>query len=814
MKTDVLTPQAVFYLPQHLVVPLFQRPYVWDEAEQWLPLWQDIARLAEMRIREPYTAATHFLGAVVLQALDGQQGAVPEKNVIDGQQRLTTLQLLIDSSAAVFEGRGLEGLAQQFDDLTHNRAYGGVVEASLKLTHTNQDGAPFREVMDSEPPVEHAELRHAGARIVRAHGFFVARVEEWLGVGENVRERADALAHSISQGLQLVVIDLLAQENSQEIFETLNARGTPLTAADLIKNFVFQRLESEGADTKRAYAEDWPFETKFWEQDVSVGRYTMSRSSQFLGQWLGSRLGEEVSPRQTFIRFKTYVDYESGSKMSDLLLAIKAQAELYRRWTENAADTSRILTRPELAFYRMRAGGVELLKPAMIWLYDPELAIAAEVADAVVAMLESWIVRRQLLRLTSADLGRIVADIIKTSRAAPAGELVGRVQAHLTRLNVASTYWPGDDEVREHLRTEQAYNRYPRGRMRLYLEAIEDHLRAAHKYPQVPRIGYPIEHVLPQKWQTHWNVAGLEAELSRSEHVHRLGNLTLLTTSLNSTVSNGPWQGAGGKRDQIVKHDVLLLNRQSHEQTTWDEAAIDERTTALTEILLAVWPSPPGHTGSISDPQPKDNAWVELKHLFAAGLLQPGTVLRPRPGQWEALEATVTSAGQIEFGGRSYATPSSAGYHMKGGKATNGWTFWHLTDGRRLADVRALYRGEKADKPTAFDWSRLHEILEALPEAHWTSYTELADAVGTAPQPLGGHIAKCLQCTHAWRVLTSDGRVAPGFAWSDESDHRDPEALLRQEGVRLTNGVADPEQRLDSEALTALIAEAESPHSM
>ena len=74
VKTDVLTPQAVFYLPQHLVVPLFQRPYVWDEVEQWLPLWQDVVRLAELRLTDPYSQPTHFLGAVVLQALDGQQG--------------------------------------------------------------------------------------------------------------------------------------------------------------------------------------------------------------------------------------------------------------------------------------------------------------------------------------------------------------------------------------------------------------------------------------------------------------------------------------------------------------------------------------------------------------------------------------------------------------------------------------------------------------------------------------------------------------------------------------------------------------------
>ncbi|WP_340537725.1 GmrSD restriction endonuclease domain-containing protein [Nocardioides sp. GXZ039] len=802
MKTDVLTPQAVFYLPQHLVVPLFQRPYVWDEAEQWMPLWQDIARLAEIRIRDPYSQPTHFLGAVVLQAIDGQQGAVPSKNVIDGQQRLTTLQLFVDAAAATFEAREFDGLADQLNDLTHNRAYGGVVEASLKLSHTNQDGQAFREVMNAEAPVTYEALNHAGSRITRAHEFFAARVDDWLGAAEDARDRADALAQAVSQGLQLVVIDLLAQENSQEIFETLNARGTPLTAADLIKNFVFQRLDAEGADTHRAYAEDWPFESKFWEKEVSVGRVSMSRSSLFLSQWLVSQLGEEVSPRQTFIRFKTYVDHEANTKMAELLLAIKAQAELYRSWTEHATESSRILTRPEMAFYRMTAGGVELLKPAIIWLYDPALGIPADVADRVLSMLESWMVRRQILRLTSADLGRIVAEIIKIYRTSDPADLADSVEHHLSRLNVASNYWPGDDEVRAHLVTEQSYRRYPRGRMRLYLEAVEDHLRAKHDYPQVARLGYPIEHVLPQKWETNWPVDGLEAELARGEHVHRLGNLTLLTTSLNANVSNGAWPT---KREKIVANDVMLLNRYFTDRESWDESSIDARTTLLTDLILQVWPVPDGHTGSISDSSTKENAWVEVKHLVAAGLLEPGTALLSRPGKWAGTEAIVLADGRIAIGDKVYASPSSAGYHAKGGKAANGWVFWHLDDGRRLADVRAQFRGGKSDRPSGFDWSRLHEILAALPAGSWTSYSELADAIGTAPQPLGTHITRCQQCSHPWRVLTHDGRVASGFAWSDPDDTRIPADLLAEEGVHLQDGVADPGLRLDSDGLTALI---------
>src|SRR5215213_10308232 len=238
METNVRTPLEIFTLPQHLVVPLFQRPYVWDEDEQWAPLWHDVRRMAELRLQDPYTTAAHFLGAVVVQAQESVLGNVQGRNVIDGQQRLTTLQLLMDAAGTVFEELGKDSLAAQLEGLTHNaEMYVRDLDERLKLRHTNKDRDAFLEVMNAEPPVNHGELRHASTRVVRAHQFFVAVVANWLREGGDAElaRRAGALADVLNRGLQLVIIDLRANEDSQEIFETLNARGTPLTAADLIK---------------------------------------------------------------------------------------------------------------------------------------------------------------------------------------------------------------------------------------------------------------------------------------------------------------------------------------------------------------------------------------------------------------------------------------------------------------------------------------------------------------------------------------------------------------------------------------------------
>ena len=129
-------------------------------------------------------------------------------------------------------------------------------------------------------------------------------------------------------------------------------------------------------------------------------------------------------------------------------------------------------------------------------------------------------------------------------------ELVDRVSSFLSRLNATSTYWPGDAEVRSGLAELPAYRRFKRPRLRMLLEAAEDHARGytgGGKFAseRVPRKGFPIEHLLPQRWQDHWDVASPMEATARDEYVHRIGNLTLLTTGLNSSVSNGPWLGGG-----------------------------------------------------------------------------------------------------------------------------------------------------------------------------------------------------------------------------------------------------------------------------
>lgn len=678
------------------MVPLFQRPYVWDETEQWQPFWEDVRRTAELRLSGVAPGAQHFLGAVVLQAQERGHGTIDASNIIDGQQRLTTLQLLVDAAGAVFTEVGQHNLAGQMEALTHNDVrFAAASDDLLKLRHSNRDRGAFEEVMLAPSPVSYTTLDHRGSKIARAHEFFATVVTEWLAESPtSTADRAQHLAQTLTQGLSLVVIDLQAHENSQEIFETLNARGTPLTAADLIRNLVFQRLDAEGADTRTVYSEVWPFERKFWDSDLRFGNLSLSRSSLFLNQWLVARTAEDISPKQTFTRFKSFVEHESTQPMTELLREIRSQADRYEQWTRAAEDPDRDLDVVETAMYRMKAANLELLKPVLLWLHSPEREVPEHVVEDVVRLVEGWFLRRSLLRLPTTSLGRTVADMLRALRSVPSEQLPETVEKFIVNLNVRGTYLPSDREIRVSLKAEPIYQRFPRPRLRMLLEAIEDHLRSPYDAARVPRRGYPIEHLLPQQWKEHWGVdpAG---EADRAAHVHRLGNLTLLTRALNSAVSNGPWLGTDGKWARLHANDVLLMNRRLLElsATTWDELAIDARTEAMVDALLSIWPAPPGHEGVVEGPRSRKNAWVQLRDLLAAGLLDAGTVVHA-PARFAETTAVVMEDGSLELNGVRHHSVSRAAGALTG-NAVNGWSFWTLEDGRRLSDLRAVYQGAR-----------------------------------------------------------------------------------------------------------------------
>lgn len=193
--------------------------------------------------------------------------------------------------------------------------------------------------------------------MVEAHRYFAERARAWLAAADQevVKARAEAIETVVRDLLQMVVIDLSAHEKAQEIFDTLNARGAQLTAADLIKNFIFQRLLDTGTTVEDAYQQYWKdFETGFWEAEVSVGRLRYPRSSIFLNHWLIARTGEEVVAREVFDRFKRYADHDAHMPMITPIEQVHCASQVYRHFITAAGTLTGPIDRLGLFGYRTR----------------------------------------------------------------------------------------------------------------------------------------------------------------------------------------------------------------------------------------------------------------------------------------------------------------------------------------------------------------------------------------------------------------------------------------------------------------------------
>ncbi len=338
----------------------------------------------------------------------------------------------------------------------------------------------------------------------------------------------------------------------------------------------------------------------------------------------------------------------------------------------------------------------EVFKPLILLLLDPE---QPPVPDGQLCKtldsLESWLVRRMLVRATTNAYNQVAAELITQVRKS-SRELAGdTVERFFREKSVGSSYWPDDDELRQEIRGLLAYTRLRRGRLRMVLEALEDHWRGWKGTAEglggqrVPRGKYAIEHVMPRKWQTpHWPLAGgASTEVERDQLIHTLGNLTLLTGRLNRKVSNGPW---AGKRAALKEHDVLKLNMvllHAADQS-WSEESIRNRTDDMTQRIIEIWPVPEGHKSAFGAQAERPRHKIEVADLIGAGMLKAGATLYARRKKHSHRTATVLPDGRIDVDGISYATPSGAAVSISG-KSENGWWFFLVspTGKRSLSDL-------------------------------------------------------------------------------------------------------------------------------
>lgn len=601
INATVRTPEQLFGRSVRYVVPPYQRRYVWNQKDQWEPLWADVERLADDYLKLTGNGASqvsdeeapkHFLGAVVFQQEVTPTGAIEIRRVIDGQQRLTTLQILLDAVQEVYEHQDHDREARRLRRLVLNDELdtGGDEVAGYKVWPSENDQREFRYAMRNAatgPRPEHS-------LIVDAHEYFREQASRWLTEQAELETAVAGLRVVLARMLQLVVIDLDAEAEPQVIFETLNARGTPLLQADLVRNYMILKAKAEGLD-EGVFNREWllPFNTQWWQEQVRFGRYVRARFEQFLYYWIMMRTAKDIRVDDVFRGFQRYVD-DGADSIESVAAEIKQSAEVFKRIESLDRPSSSDRWYPYLRTRQLLDISVDT--PVMLWLFTQKLP--EEELERLMAAFESWYARRILWGRQLANDNRVLIGLLaRLARSGDEQSTADIVVEFFKGQDADRMRWTDDEEFFRSLVGEKSYGRLSRARVLYLLARLEAHLRTNQSEDVSWLDDIQVEHVMPRKWERHWPLAGERDASFSGEAEYRdyivdcLGNLTLVTGKLNASVSNGPWLR---KREALDRHSVLFLNKDVTQQgsDSWTAADIQERSRRLAKLALEIWPGP------------------------------------------------------------------------------------------------------------------------------------------------------------------------------------------------------------------------------
>lgn len=622
MHAETRTLTHLFQLDVRYVVPLYQRPYVWSARHQWGPLWEDIATVADHVLYEGATSKSpaHFLGAIVIEQQENPPGSPQRFLVIDGQQRLTTLQLLLAAAACTADEMGCPDEGDLLRRLTFNNEKLAQGDELFKVWPTNANRAAFRAVMSSELSAT-AEAKEGTSEISDAYQFFRQKIASWVtedatGQPEIAPEKHfTALRITLGELLKLVSIRLEDGDNPQVIFETLNGRGTPLIALDLLKNAVFLKAEREEANTDQLYGEHWApeLDRDYWRDDRRSGRLFNKNGDLFLQYWLVAELAEPIPATELFDVFRTKIlQRQTCPPMTDLIPTLTRDAAALRNFQNSPAGTA------DRRFYDLlELLDTTTLMPIVLTLLR-SVDVTTERRANTFRILESFLVRRMICGGTTKNYNRLFAALVSDVKddLAHADDIIA---ARLAAETAPANRWPHDHEVRTTVLTRDMYGQRRQDRLVMVLRRIEGRLRTSDSKTEqglATTSNLTLEHLIPQKWEPHWPLDDTQEDplAWRSSHLHKLGNLTLTTGPLNSSLSNGPWHAPlqpNDKRRSLVNHSLLKLNSAVVTQysESFTETEVDERGAYLADLITQIWRGPElahqlSQTASTPSPQP------------------------------------------------------------------------------------------------------------------------------------------------------------------------------------------------------------------
>jgi uncharacterized protein with ParB-like and HNH nuclease domain len=444
MKANAVPLLALFERKMRLEVPLFQRQYVWSREQQWEPLWEDISRKFVEYLEGRKDGPVHFLGAMVLDQKLTPTTHVEKRQVIDGQQRLTTLQIFLAAFRDFCGEQECHDLANEFGGYVLNTGMMANPEVDkFKVWPTQLDRKQFQDVITLGSPAaieqvyplkkkKYARKYDPRPRMVEAYFFFSQQIRDfYLGDGDEpplagdqpIAARLEESLQGLKNALQVVAIDLEKDDDAQVIFETLNARGEPLLPADLLRNYIFLRAARLNEPPETLYAKYWrQFDDEFWRQEVRQGRLIRPRSDLFMQHYLASRQAVDIPIKHLFVEYRFWIEKNRPFDTVEAELATLAkQGANFRRIIEPTKDDPIF----GLATF-MERFDIRTAYPLLLHLTEQEL-MPCDWAE-ISTIMESYLLRRALLGWPTKAYNRIFLTLLKTLRKVGCTSLALRTQ--------------------------------------------------------------------------------------------------------------------------------------------------------------------------------------------------------------------------------------------------------------------------------------------------------------------------------------------------------------------------------------------------
>lgn len=555
------------------VVPFFQRAYVWND-DNWNILWDHIIRIAEKPQNNGKNE--HFIGTLITKSRTSNRIGENKLDLIDGQQRLTTLSLLLKAIATIATGQDpYSKLKEKTNDL---------------VVFENSKGKKFIRVENSRNDKEYFEtilldkdislLRNQEHKILTCYRFFLDKLDNYTD------EQLDNLKTIILDNVPVISMLLESDEDEQEIFDTINSLGVRLTTGELLKNFIFSDNIIRPLYEKywEPIFEDDEEQIMFWNKPKTAGRIIRTNIEVLLYCFLIIQKKTAVELEKLFGEYKNWLQDKTSEGKISFLEELKEYATIYLNFPEGTELNEIQYSQNEGRFFHI-IENLEITTVYPLILYIYKQVSDQEIRIELLKVIESYLVRRNVCRLTTKNYNNLFIQII--------GKLVevksvtiDNLKLILANFNEDTNKFPSDSEFIAGFSNEATSN--ANAREILFCISLYQIYNPLNDIRKLSSSSYSLEHMMPQKWETNWSKVGMDEveKIQRNKKLKTLGNLTLVTKNLNSSMKNAAWDK---KKKALKEFSLLKITTDYIENPEWDETKINERASDLASIALKIW---------------------------------------------------------------------------------------------------------------------------------------------------------------------------------------------------------------------------------